>query len=83
MAWKARLEEVASSIVIGVIMASLSGAVYLIRRVFTDAKRIELLEQSQRTRDKRIDDLHTDVREMRRDIHGLAVQPPPGSKADD
>lgn len=61
--------EGASSSVIATTVVAIGGAFFaLMRRIFTDSKRIDLLEQALSNQDDRMDDLQKDVREIREAI---------------
>lgn len=73
-----RIEQASASLVVAVFGAVGSGAVWMIRRILTNQKQIEMLQREIEARDKRrqedredFKELKTDVKEMRSDIRQL------------
>ncbi|ATF17131.1 hypothetical protein PhaeoP30_01845 [Phaeobacter inhibens] len=71
-----RIEQASTGIAVTAMTAAASGAVWLVRRIFTNQKQIEILQQSLEARDKQRDedrealsDVRTDVREIREFLH--------------
>lgn len=59
------------AVVVGLVLSLFSGVVWLVRRVFTNQKQLELLQQSleQSARDR--DEVRTDIRVMNGKIDNL------------
>ncbi|MFV1498064.1 hypothetical protein VW040_17180 [Phaeobacter sp. JH85H1] len=73
-----RIEQASGSIVVSGVLAVSSGGMWLVRRIFTNQKQIELMQQSLEARDKQRDEdreamteLRQDVRDMRGDIQQI------------
>ncbi|WP_333696909.1 hypothetical protein [Phaeobacter italicus] len=73
-----RIEQASGSIVVSGVLAVSSGGWWLVRRIFTNQKQIELMQQSLEARDKQRDEdreamteLRQDVRDMRGDIQQI------------
>lgn len=73
-----RIEQASGSIVVSGVLAVSSGSMWLVRRIFTNQKQIELMQQSLEARDKQRDEdreamteLRQDVRDMRGDIQQI------------
>ena len=71
-----RIEQASTGIAVTAMATAASGAVWLVRRIFTNQKQIEILQQSLEARDKQRDedrealsDVRTDVREIREFLH--------------
>ncbi|MFV1601989.1 MULTISPECIES: hypothetical protein [unclassified Phaeobacter] len=71
-----RIEQASTGIAVTAMTAAASGAVWLVRRIFTNQRQIEILQQSLEARDKQRDedrealsDVRTDVREIREFLH--------------
>ncbi|AUQ54522.1 hypothetical protein [Phaeobacter inhibens] len=71
-----RIEQASTGIAVTAMTAAASGAVWLVRRIFTNQKQIEILQQSLEARDKQRDEdrealseVRTDVREIREFLH--------------
>ncbi|APG47308.1 MULTISPECIES: hypothetical protein [Phaeobacter] len=71
-----RIEQASTGLAVTAMTAAASGAVWLVRRIFTNQKQIEILQQSLEARDKQRDedrealsDVRTDVREIREFLH--------------
>ncbi|KXF92255.1 hypothetical protein [Phaeobacter inhibens] len=71
-----RIEQASTGIAVTAMTAAASGVVWLVRRIFTNQKQIEILQQSLEARDKQRDedrealsDVRTDVREIREFLH--------------
>ncbi len=63
-----KIENVHGSLIVAGITAAAGAVVALLRRIFTDSKRIDMLEQAQRNREQHFENLHKDVREIREAI---------------
>ncbi|MFV1753432.1 hypothetical protein [Phaeobacter sp. JH18-37] len=73
-----RIEQASGSIAVSGVLAVSSGGMWLVRRIFTNQKQIELMQQSLEARDKQRDEdreamteLRQDVRDMRGDIQQI------------
>ncbi|MFY0309646.1 hypothetical protein ACFMBG_07085 [Leisingera sp. D0M16] len=73
-----RIEQATTGLAVAAVAAVASGAVWLVRRIFTNQKQIELLQQSLEARDQlREEDragwaeVRQDVREMRGEIREI------------
>ncbi|AFO91544.1 hypothetical protein [Phaeobacter inhibens] len=73
-----RIEQASGSIAVSGVLAVSSGGWWLVRRIFTNQKQIELMQQSLEARDKQRDEdreamteLRQDVRDMRGDIQQI------------
>jgi len=68
-----RIEQASTALVVTAITGAASGAVWLVRRIFTNQTQIEMLQKSLEDRDRqRAEDLalvRTDVREIRDILH--------------
>ncbi|AUR03876.1 MULTISPECIES: hypothetical protein [Phaeobacter] len=71
-----RIEQASGSIAVSGVLAVSSGGMWLVRRIFTNQKQIEILQQSLEARDKQRDEdrealseVRTDVREIREFLH--------------
>lgn len=72
-----RIEQASTGLLVAAVTGATSGAVWLVRRIFTNQKQIELLQQSLEVRDKQRDedrqamaDVRKDVREVREILRG-------------
>ncbi|UWR86999.1 hypothetical protein [Phaeobacter inhibens] len=71
-----RIEQASGSIIVAGFLSVCSGGIWLVRRIFTNQRQIEILQQSLEARDKQRDedrealsDVRTDVREIREFLH--------------
>jgi hypothetical protein len=82
MSWSERLEEAQGSMIAAAAAAIVSGSVWLVRRILTNQKQIELLQREIAMRDERrrddrqfiessFDDVKSGMNEMREDIRTL------------
>lgn len=82
MSWSERLEEAQGSMVAAAAAAVVSGFIWLVRRILTNQKQIELLQREIEMRDERrrddrkfiessFDDVKSGMQDMREDIRTL------------
>ncbi|ABF64039.1 hypothetical protein TM1040_1306 [Ruegeria sp. TM1040] len=71
-----RIEQASTGLFVTAITGAASGGVWLVRRIFTNQKQIEMLQQSLEARDKQRDEdreafseVRKDVREIREILH--------------
>ncbi|MCA0855878.1 hypothetical protein [Phaeobacter italicus] len=66
-----RIEQVSGSIVVSGVLAVSSGGMWLVRRIFTNQKQIELMQQSLEVRDKQRDEDREAMTELRQDVRDI------------
>jgi hypothetical protein len=73
-----RIEQASTGLLVTAITGAASGGVWLVRRIFTNQKQIEMLQKSLEDRDRQRDedraalaDVRTDVREMRSEVREI------------
>lgn len=73
-----RIEQASVGLAITAVAAIGSGGLWLVRRIFTNQKQIELMQQALAVRDQRRDEdrealaeVRQDIREMRGEIHEI------------
>ena len=82
MSWADRVDQAQGSIIAAGVAMLLSGLAWLVRRILTNQKQIELLQREIKMRDERrredrvfieksFDDVKSDMKEMREDIRTL------------
>ena len=82
MSWADRVDQAQGSIIAAGVAMLLSGMAWLVRRILTNQKQIELLQREIKMRDERrredrvfieksFDDVKSDMKEMREDIRTL------------
>lgn len=82
MSWADRVEQAQGSMIAAGVAMLLSGMAWLVRRILTNQKQIELLQREIKMRDERrredrvfieksFDDVKSDMKEMREDIRTL------------
>jgi L-lactate utilization protein LutB len=76
-----RIEQASTGLAVTAFAAASSGGLWLVRRIFTNQKQIELLQQALAVRDQRRDEdrealaeVRQDVREMRGEIREILHQ---------
>ena len=77
-----RIEQASTGLVVTGITGVASGGVWLVRRIFTNQKQIEMLQRSLEDRDRQRDedrealaDVRTDVREIRDEMRAIRFRP--------
>lgn len=82
MSWADRVDQAQGSMIAAGVAMLLSGMAWLVRRILTNQKQIELLQREIQMRDERrredrvfieksFDDVKSDMKEMREDIRTL------------
>ena len=82
MSWEDRIAEAQGSIIAALASASVAGFIWLVRRVFTNQKQIELMQREIQMRDERraedreaiktaLDGIKTDIQDVRADVKTL------------
>ncbi|MFT6772657.1 MAG: septal ring factor EnvC (AmiA/AmiB activator) [Paracoccaceae bacterium] len=78
MSWIERAEDAAVALVVAVVTSSMAAGVWVVRRVFTNEQQIAMLKREIEARDDRrtgdrkaLDEVKTDVRELRSEIRQL------------
>ena len=82
MSWADRVDQAQGSVIVAGVAMLLSGMAWLVRRILTNQKQIELLQREIQMRDERrredrvfieksFDDVKSDMKEMREDIRTL------------
>ena len=61
-----KVSDAATSLLITAVMGISGGIMWLIRRVITNQSQIEMLQNSLAYRDKRLDEIRNDIREVRK-----------------
>lgn len=77
-----RIEQASTGLVVTAITGAASGGAWLVRRIFTNQKQIEMLQKSLEDRDRQRDedrealaDIRTDVREIRDEMRAIRFRP--------
>lgn len=77
-----RIEQASTGLAVTAITGAASGGVWLVRRIFTNQKQIEMLQRSLEDRDRQRDedrealaDVRTDVREIRDEMRAIRFRP--------
>lgn len=77
-----RIEQASTELAVTAITGAASGGAWLVRRIFTNQKQIEMLQKSLEDRDRQRDedrealaDVRTDVREIRDEMRAIRFRP--------
>lgn len=77
-----RIEQASTGLAVTAITGAASGGAWLVRRIFTNQKQIEMLQKSLEDRDRQRDedrealaDVRTDVREIRDEMRAIRFRP--------
>ncbi|WP_417794810.1 hypothetical protein [Terasakiella pusilla] len=77
-----RIEQASTGLAVTAITGAASGGAWLVRRIFTNQKQIEMLQKSLEDRDRQRDedrealaDVRTDVREIRDELRAIRFRP--------
>ena len=83
MSWSERIEQAQGSITAALASATVAGFIWLVRRVFTNQKQIEMLQREIQVRDERreddrkiLDEIKTEMKELRTDVKVLFQRNP-------
>lgn len=66
-----RLEQASGSILASVVLAFISGGVWVVRRVFTNQKQIEMLQAEIKNRDEQRKEDREDLKEVKSDVRSI------------
>ncbi|WP_320179643.1 hypothetical protein [Roseovarius pacificus] len=74
MTFMDRIEQALASIALAAFTAAGSGAIWLIRLIFTSKKQIELLQREIEVRDERRDEDREALNEVRKDVREIRTR---------
>lgn len=81
MSWSERIEQAGTSLTVGLIASVGGGVMWLVRRVLTNQRQIELLQSEIRHRDEMrkadrdaVEEIKDDVKAMRSEISALFLR---------
>ena len=66
-----RIEQASTGLAVAAVTGGVSGALWLVRRIFTNQQQIEILQKSLESRDKQRDEDREAMAEVRRDVREI------------